>query len=104
MKISIIEFIKIHKLEIFQILFWSWNKFQLINLPIEDVIAEVVVPLIIDPKNIIIKMLKNRQIKNNQKKKLELKDSKIQKLIKMEEKAEKLLDQIQREVLISGKH
>ena len=71
-------------------LYWIWIKLNKLINHQEDVIVEEVVPHIIDRKNIIIKILKSKQIKNIQNKKLNLKDSKVLKLIKMEVKAEKL--------------
>ena len=71
-------------------LYWIWIKLNKLINHQEDVIVEEVVPHIIDRKNIIIKILKRKQIKNKQNKKLNLKDSKVLKLIKMEVKAEKL--------------
>lgn len=89
-KLSIKEFTKILKLEMLLKLYWIWIKLNKLINHQEDVIVEEVVPHIIDRKNIIIKILKRKQIKNKQNKKLNLKDSKVLKLIKMEVKAEKL--------------
>jgi hypothetical protein len=89
-KLSIKEFMKILKLEMLLKLYWIWIKLNKLINHQEDVIVEEVVPHIIGRKNIIIKILKSKQIKNIQNKKLNLKDNKILKLIKMEVKAEKL--------------
>jgi hypothetical protein len=71
--------------------YWIWRKLlkALIDL-IHHAIVVVVVPHIHDRKNITIIMLRKKQIRNFQKKKLDLKDRKIQQLVNKEAKEEKL--------------
>jgi hypothetical protein len=71
--------------------YWTWRKLLkvLIDL-IHHAIVVVVVPHIHDRKNTTIIMLRKKQIKNFQKKKLDLKDRKIQQLVNKEAKEEKL--------------